>query len=112
LQHAALRLQHILRPVADATSERNDRGGRAEIRCAPTIDVAAQWDAIDVLAKRRSDLDTTMQAATWANELPERGAEGPITSRPAANSGRQLQKVRTARPRAVGRAGSLPLVHP
>ncbi len=63
--------QHILRSVADAASERIDRIGRAEIRRIPTIDVAQLRDEIDTLAKQRREIDTVIQAANWATELPE-----------------------------------------
>jgi hypothetical protein len=63
--------QNILRAVADAASERVDRIGRAEIRRTPTIDVAALRDEIDALAKRRREIDTGIQAANWATELPD-----------------------------------------
>ena len=63
--------QNILRSVADAASERVDRIGRAEIRRIPTIDVAQLRDEIDLLAKQRREIDTAIQAANWATELPE-----------------------------------------
>lgn len=63
--------QNILRSVADAASERIDRIGRAEIRRIPTIDVAQLRDEIDALAKQRREIDTAIQAANWATELPE-----------------------------------------
>lgn len=63
--------QNILRSVADAASERVDRIGRAEIRRVPTIDVAQLRDEIDQLAKQRREIDTAIQAANWATDLPE-----------------------------------------
>lgn len=63
--------QIILRSVADAASERVDRIGRAEIRRIPTIDVAQLRDEIDALAKQRREIDTAIQAANWATDLPE-----------------------------------------
>ncbi len=63
--------QNILRSVADAASERVDRIGRAEIRRIPTIDVAQLRDEIDALAKQRREIDTAIQAANWATDLPE-----------------------------------------
>ncbi|HEX6798474.1 MAG TPA: DIP1984 family protein [Ktedonobacterales bacterium] len=63
--------QNILRSVADAASERMDRIGRAEIRRVPTIDVAQLRDEIDQLAKQRREIDTAIQAANWATDLPE-----------------------------------------
>ena len=71
-QRDALTLhQNILRSVADAASERVDRYGRAEIRRLPTIDVGQLRDEIDVLAKRRREIDTVIQATNWATDLPE-----------------------------------------
>ena len=63
--------QNILKSVADAASERVDRIGRAEIRRIPTIDVAQLRDEIDALAKQRREIDTAIQAANWAIDLPE-----------------------------------------
>ncbi len=63
--------QNILRSVADAASERVDRYGRAEIKRIPTIDVAQLRDEIDLLAKQRREIDTVIQAANWATDLPE-----------------------------------------
>ncbi|HEY7348045.1 MAG TPA: DIP1984 family protein [Ktedonobacterales bacterium] len=63
--------QNILRSVADAASERVDRYGRAEIRRIPTINVAQLRDEIDALAKQRREIDTVIQAANWATDLPE-----------------------------------------
>ncbi|HEY7094651.1 MAG TPA: DIP1984 family protein [Ktedonobacterales bacterium] len=63
--------QNILRSVADAASERADRYGRAELRRVPTIDVAQLRDEIDLLAKQRREVDTAIQAANWATDLPE-----------------------------------------
>jgi uncharacterized protein YqgV (UPF0045/DUF77 family) len=63
--------QNILRSVADAASERVDRLGRAEIRRIPTIDVAQLRDEIDLLAKQRREVDTAIQAANWATDVPE-----------------------------------------
>jgi len=63
--------QNILRSVADAASERVDRYGRAEIRRIPTIDVSQLRDEIDTLARQRREIDTAIQAANWATDLPE-----------------------------------------
>jgi hypothetical protein len=63
--------QNILRSVADAASERVDRYGRAEIKRVPTIDIAQLRDEIDLLAKQRREVDTNIQAANWAADLPE-----------------------------------------
>ena len=71
LRDAITLQQNILRSVADAASERVDRIGRAEIRRIPTIDVAELRDEIDALAKRRREIDTAIQAANWATDLPE-----------------------------------------
>ena len=71
LRDALTAHQNILRSVADAASERVDRFGRAEIRRVPTIDVAQLRDEIDLLAKQRREVDTAIQAANWATDLPE-----------------------------------------
>jgi Family of unknown function (DUF6847) len=71
LRDALTAHQNILRSVADAASERVDRFGRAEIRRIPTIDVAQLRDEIDLLAKQRREVDTAIQAANWATDLPE-----------------------------------------
>ncbi len=63
--------QNILRSAADAASTRLDRVGRSEIRRIATVDVAQLRDEIDALAKQRREVDTTIQAANWATELPE-----------------------------------------
>lgn len=63
--------QNILRSVADAASERVERYGAAEIRRVPTIDVAQFRDEIDRLAKQRREIDTAIQAANWATDVPE-----------------------------------------
>src|SRR6185437_4144421 len=63
--------QNILRSVADAASERVERYGRAEIRRIPTIDVSQLRDEIDTLARQRREIDTAIQAANWATDLPE-----------------------------------------
>ncbi|HEU5349866.1 MAG TPA: DIP1984 family protein [Ktedonobacterales bacterium] len=71
LRDALTMHQNILRSVADAASERVDRFGRAEIRRVPTIDVAQLRDEIDLLAKQRREIDTTIQAANWVTDLSE-----------------------------------------
>lgn len=63
--------QNVLRSIADAASERVDRIGRAEIRRIPTIDVGELRTEIDVLAKRRREIDVAIQAMNWATDLPE-----------------------------------------
>ena len=63
--------QNILRSVADAASERVERYGAAEIRRVPTIDVAQFRDEFDRLAKQRREIDTAIQAANWATDVPE-----------------------------------------
>jgi len=63
--------QSVMQSVADTASNRFDRYSRSEIRRVATVDVAAIRRNIDVLARQRRELDTTIQATNWTTDLIE-----------------------------------------
>jgi hypothetical protein len=63
--------QSVLRQVADAAGERQQRYGRAEIRILSTVDVGVLRTQADALARERRELDTAIQETNWQTELTE-----------------------------------------
>jgi hypothetical protein len=63
--------QTVLRQVADAGGERQQRYGLAEIRILPTVDIGELRRRADELARERRELDTTIQETNWTTELEE-----------------------------------------
>jgi hypothetical protein len=63
--------QTLLRQVADAAGERQQRYGLAEIRILPTVDVGELRRRADELARERRELDTAIQETNWTTELEE-----------------------------------------
>src|SRR5579884_652101 len=61
--------QTVLRQLADAAGERQQRYGRAEIRILPTVNVAAIRRQIDGLAQERRLLDAALQETNWTTDL-------------------------------------------
>lgn len=61
--------QAVLRQVADAGGERQERYGLAEIRILPTVDVGDLRRRADELARERRELDTAIQETNWTTEL-------------------------------------------
>lgn len=71
-QRDVLTRQHaILADIADTASERFNRYSNREIRFVTTVDVTTVRRQSDVIARRRRELDTTIQATNWATELLE-----------------------------------------
>ena len=66
----ALEREHaLLRAAVDATAQQQARYSRSEIRVIRQVDVAALRRRIDDLARRRRELDTTIQEHNWTTDL-------------------------------------------
>jgi Family of unknown function (DUF6847) len=63
--------QSVLRQVADAAGEQQQRYGRSEIRILATVDVSALRAQADGVARERRELDAWIQEANWQTELSE-----------------------------------------
>ncbi len=66
----SLALRHsVLRQVADAAAERQQRYSRAEIRMLPAVDVTELRRQADELARERRELDASIQETNWLTGL-------------------------------------------
>ena len=63
--------QTVIRQLADAAAERQQRYGLAEIRILSTVDVGELRRQSDELAKERRELDAAIQETNWTTELIE-----------------------------------------
>jgi Family of unknown function (DUF6847) len=61
--------QAALRAAVEATTQQQARYSRSEIRVVRQVDVAALRRRIDDLARRRRELDTTIQEHNWTTDL-------------------------------------------
>lgn len=65
-----LTLRHsLLNTAASGASDRGRRYGLSEIRQVVTVNVGELRRELDALAQERRNLDATIQAANWANDL-------------------------------------------
>jgi len=59
----------LLQSAVEAASPKMNRLTRSEIRTVPTVNVSDLRARMDALARRRRELDTSIQAANWSTEL-------------------------------------------
>lgn len=59
----------FLAGIADATSTRQDRYSKSEVRFVATLSVGKLQTEVDQLAKRYRELDTRLQELNWKTEL-------------------------------------------